>query len=87
MATIRLIKPSGGELTVALITPERILIEPKDFEPRLYSYQLGADPKAERIAIDLAPDLKEKLEAFLQSATRSLLDNTAGVEDALSHKP
>lgn len=84
---IGVIKPSGGELTVALITPERILIEPKDFEPRLYSYQLGADPKAERIAIDLAPDLKEKLEAFLQSATRSLLDNTAGVEDALSHKP
>lgn len=83
---IGVIKPSGGDLTVALVTPQRILIEPKGFEPRLYSYQLGADPKAERIPIDLAPELKARLEAFLQIATRSLLDNTAGVEAAMSHK-
>ena len=84
---IGVIKPSGGELTVALLTSQRILIDPRGFEPRLYSYQLGADPKAERIPIDLAPGLTRKLEAFLQIATRSLLDNTAGVEDPLSHKP
>ena len=84
---IGVIKPSGGDQTVALVTPERILIEPKGFEPRLYSYQLGADPKAERIPIDLAPELKAKLEAFLQIATRSLLDNTAGVEATKGHKP
>ncbi|WP_374683235.1 LTA synthase family protein [Accumulibacter sp.] len=84
---IGVIKPSGGDQTVALVTPERILIEPKGFEPRLYSYQLGADPKAERIPLDLAPELKAKLEAFLQMATRSLLDNTAGVEAAMGHKP
>jgi phosphoglycerol transferase MdoB-like AlkP superfamily enzyme len=84
---IGLIKPSGGDQTVALVTPERILIEPKGFEPRLYSYQLGADPKAERIPIDLAPELKAKLEAFLQIATRSLLDNTAGAEAAKGQKP
>ena len=83
---VGVIKPSGGELTVALLTAQRILIEPRGFEPRLYSYQLGADPKAERIAIDLAPELKTNLEAFLQIATRSLLENTAGVEDAMSHK-
>jgi len=84
---IGVVKPSGGDQTVALITPERILIEPKGFEPRLYSYQLGADPKAERIAIDLAPELKAKLDAFLQIATRSLLDNTAGAEAAKGHQP
>ncbi|MCP5228024.1 LTA synthase family protein [Accumulibacter sp.] len=84
---IGVIKPSGGEQTVALISAQRILIEPKGFEPRLYSYQLGADPKAERIPVDLAPELEKKLEAFLQTATRSLLENTAGVEDAMSHKP
>jgi phosphoglycerol transferase MdoB-like AlkP superfamily enzyme len=84
---IGVIKPSGGDQTVALVTPERILIEPKGFEPRLYSYQLGADPKAERIPIDLAPELKAKLEAFLQIATRSLLDNTAGAEAAKGQKP
>ncbi len=84
---VGVIKPSGGEQTVAIVGPDRILIEPKGFEPRLYSYQLGADPKAERIPLDLAPQLKQQLEAFLQTATKSLLDNTAGVEDAMSHKP
>ena len=84
---IGVIKPSGGEQTVAIVSPERILIEPKGFEPRLYSYQLGANPKAERIPLDLAPQLQVQLEAFLQTATQSLLDNTAGVEDPMSHKP
>ncbi len=84
---IGVIKPSGGEQTVAIVSPERILIEPKGFEPRLYSYQLGANPKAERIPLDLAPQLRVQLEAFLQTATQSLLDNTAGVEDPMSHKP
>ncbi|MEF8721863.1 MAG: LTA synthase family protein [Candidatus Accumulibacter phosphatis] len=84
---IGVIKPSGGDQTVALVTPQRILIEPKGFEPRLYSYQLGANPKAERIPLDLAPELKTRLEAFLQIATRSLLENTAGVETAKGQQP
>ncbi|UVE16236.1 LTA synthase family protein [Pseudomonas sp. LS44] len=83
---IGVIKPSGGEQTVALVTPERILIQPKGFEPRLYAYQLGADAKAERIDGEIDPELKKQLEAFLQTATKSLLDNTAGVVNGKSAK-
>ncbi|MNL87255.1 hypothetical protein D3C87_2163220 [compost metagenome] len=48
--------------------------------PKMYQYELGANPRAE--VIPNAPrtaELKTKLEAFLQTATKSLLDNTAGV--------
>ncbi|HCP55520.1 MAG TPA: hypothetical protein DIU04_12335, partial [Pseudomonas sp.] len=79
---IGVIKPSGGEQTVAIVTPERILIQPKGFESRLYDYQLGANPSAERLHVDIDPLLKKDLEAFLQTATKSLLDNTTGVKDA-----
>ena len=76
------IKPSGGELTVALVTGDRILIEPKEMEPRVYQYELGAKPHAELMPqqADL-PQLRLKLESFLQTATKSLMDNTAGVVD------
>jgi hypothetical protein len=74
----------AGDQTVAIVTPERILIQPKDFQPRLYSYQLGAHPQAERVPGDIDPELQQDLEAFLQTATKSLLDNTAGVADGIS---
>ncbi len=83
---IGVIKPSGGEQTVAIVTPERILIQPKGFEPRLYEYQLGAKSSAKRIPGDIDPELKKQLEAFLQTATKSLLDNTAGVVDGMPDK-
>jgi phosphoglycerol transferase MdoB-like AlkP superfamily enzyme len=79
---IGVIKPSGGDQTVAIVSPKRILIQPKGFETRLYDYQLGANPQATRVALELEPALKHKLEAFLQTATKSLLDNTAGVVDS-----
>ncbi|MFZ6046955.1 LTA synthase family protein [Pseudomonas sp. CR3202] len=79
---IGVIKPSGGEQTVAIVSSDRILIQPKDFPPRLYQYQLGADAKAERVPGDSDPRLHKYLEAFLQTATGSLLNNTAGVRDA-----
>jgi hypothetical protein len=77
------IKPSGSEQTVALVTGNRILIEPKEMEPKVYSYELGTKPHAELMpnAPDVA-ELRKKLDSFLQTATRSLLDNTAGVKDA-----
>lgn len=77
------IKPSGSEQTVALVTGNRILIEPKEMEPKVYSYELGTKPHAE--VMPNAPDvaeLRKKLDSFLQTATKSLLDNTAGVRDA-----
>lgn len=81
---IGVIKPSGGGQTVAIVTPERILIQPKDIEPRLYEYQLGAEPSATRLHTDIDPKLQKDLEAFLQTATKSLLDNSAGVKDSLN---
>jgi phosphoglycerol transferase MdoB-like AlkP superfamily enzyme len=81
-AGLGVIKPSGGDQTVAIVSPERILIQPKDFPPRLYDYQLGADPKAERIPGDSDPVMQKALEAYLQTATKSLMDDTAGVVDS-----
>jgi phosphoglycerol transferase MdoB-like AlkP superfamily enzyme len=73
------IKPSGGEQIVAIISGDKILIGSRTTEPKVYQYQLGEKPKA--IPIEKSPDeadLKHKLEAFLQTATKSLLENTAG---------
>jgi len=74
------IKPSGSEQTVALITGDRILIEPKGMDPKVLTYTLGGNQHAEELKD--VPDmdaLRLKLESFLQTATKSLLDNTAGV--------
>ncbi|MFJ7798094.1 LTA synthase family protein [Pseudomonas sp. NPDC096950] len=74
------IKPSGSDQTVALLTADRVLVLPKEMPPKLYQYELGANPKGTVIpeSADEAA-LKQKLESFLQTATKSLLDNTAGV--------
>ncbi len=77
------IKPSGSDQTVAFIRGDRILVQPKGLAARVYSYQLGGNPRSERI--EAAPDeqeMQQKLDAFLQTATNSLLNNTAGVADA-----
>ncbi|TBU88990.1 LTA synthase family protein [Phytopseudomonas dryadis] len=84
---IGVIKPSGGDQTVAIVTPEHVLVQPKGFEPRYYRYQLGAQARAERIESPADPLLRQRLEAFLQTATKSLLDNSAGVVDGLPEKP
>lgn len=84
---IGVIKPSGGDQTVAIVTADHVLVQPKDFEPRFYRYSLGAKPTAERIEGPVDELLKQRLEAFLQTATRSLLDNTAGVVDGMPGKP
>ncbi len=59
-----------------------VLPKEKDMAPKMYKYQLGANPGAE--VVPDAPrtaEMKQKLEAFLQTATKSLMDNTAGVVD------
>ncbi len=74
-----IIKPSGSDQTVAMIRGEQILVQPKDLEPRLYRYRLGADASAQRIEdpVSTAPMLRQ-LQAYLQVATASLLANSAG---------
>ncbi len=77
-----IIKPSGSDQTVAFIRGDRILVQPRGLAARVYSYRLGGDPRSERV--EAAPDeheMQQKLDAFLQTATNSLLNNTAGVAD------
>ena len=62
-------------------------MQPKGFEPRFYSYRLGAKPIATRIEGPVDETLKKRMEGFLQTATKSLLDNTAGVVDGVPDKP
>ncbi|AMA46752.1 LTA synthase family protein [Pseudomonas alabamensis] len=76
---IGIIKPSGSEQIVGLVQGDRILIESKDMSPRLYRYQLGGEFKAELIDSDDQSAMVKKLESYIQTATKSLLDNTAGV--------
>ena len=76
------IKPSGNDQTVAIISDDQLLVQPKDMPPKIWQYKLGANAEA-KVVTD-SPDeavLKQKLESFLQTATKSLLDNTAGVAD------
>jgi phosphoglycerol transferase MdoB-like AlkP superfamily enzyme len=74
-----IIKPSGSDQTVAMLRDNRILVQSKNADVRLYEYRLGPKPTA--ILVDdksMADDMKQKLGAFLQTATRSLRDNTTG---------
>ncbi|MFD1260588.1 LTA synthase family protein [Entomomonas asaccharolytica] len=82
-----IIKPSGSDQTVALIKGNEILIRPSEMEPKLYHYQLGAKPSATLLNDQqLLNSLKPELEAYIQMATQSLLENTAGAEAAQSDK-
>ena len=74
------IKPSGGEQIVAIVSGSKILIESKTMEPKVYDYRLGANWTVTEAKGDPATaELKYRLESFLQTATKSLLDNTAGI--------
>lgn len=83
-----IIKPSGSDQTVAMVSGNDIFIRPNEMAPKLYQYQLGADPVAKPIVDDeqQAQAMKNKLEAFIQMATQSLLENTAGVDVAPGDK-
>lgn len=78
-----IIKPSGSDQTVAIISGNEILVRPTGETPKLYRYQLGANPSASLLNDQQQiSQLQPKLEAFIQMATQSLLNNTAGVEPA-----
>jgi phosphoglycerol transferase MdoB-like AlkP superfamily enzyme len=74
-----IIKPSGSDQTVAMIRGDRILVQPKGLEARLYRYSLGANPQSGRIKPGEADaGMGEQLQAYLQVATASLLVNSGG---------
>lgn len=74
-----IIKPSGSDQTVAMLRDDRILVQSKNAEARLYEYRMG--PKPAVVLVDdkeTIAEMRQKLGAFLQTATRSLRDNTTG---------
>lgn len=73
------IKPSGSDQTVALIKDNRILVASRNKEVKLYDYRLSPTLAATIVQDDTATaPLKTALEAYIQTATRSLQDNTTG---------
>jgi len=83
-----IIKPSGSDQTVAMLSGDEILIQPKDSPPRRYQYQLGAHPQALALAeAATASNLGQQLQAYLQTATSSLLGNTAGATESNTSTP
>lgn len=75
-----MIKPSGGEQIVGMVSDDRIMVKSRATEPKVYRYQLGAEPKVE--VLDNPSEQEEmnaRLEAFIHAATQSLLDNTTGL--------
>ena len=80
---VAVIKPSGSDQTVALVTGDRILVKPRDRDAVLYRYHLGTQAGGEVLKGDAsAPELQKRLEAFIQTATASLLGNTTGMNDS-----
>jgi len=77
------IKPSGNDQTVAIIRDHYVLVKAKGVDARLYDYQLGKDAMVKHIDDEArSKEMLLNLEGFLQTATKSLLDNTAGVNDS-----
>nr|WP_229779431.1 LTA synthase family protein [Pseudomonas matsuisoli] len=72
------IKPSGGEQTVAIVRGDRILVKPKDLEPRLYRYDLRGRQTEKLDDPEAATVLGQQMDAFIHTATQSLLSNKAG---------
>jgi len=74
-----IIKPSGNDQTVALIKGNQMLVQPVGEPARAYAFELGAHPFAKKLEEgELSAEWNQQLAAFLQTATQSLLSNTAG---------
>lgn len=78
-----MIKPSGSDQTVAIVSGDRVLMQPRGGEPQLFRFQLNSEGQGTARIDDPAAvkALSERLEAFLQVATKSLQGDTAGLED------
>jgi phosphoglycerol transferase MdoB-like AlkP superfamily enzyme len=71
------IKPSGSDQTVAIVSDDKIVVQSKAL--KTYEYRLWPSPRAKVLKNDpQEAALKEKLDAFMQTATQSLLNNTTG---------
>lgn len=75
------IKPSGNDQTVAIVEDDRILIQARSNGAKAYEFRMGAAPHAVPLAVEADGErMRRRLDAYLQTATGSLLGNTAGAE-------
>lgn len=73
-------KPSGGENIAALLRDDQLLVKASNRPAQLYRYTVGKERTATELTDEARTDeLKRELDAYLLSATRSLLERTAGV--------
>jgi phosphoglycerol transferase MdoB-like AlkP superfamily enzyme len=79
---IAMIKPSGTDHTTAIIEGDTILVQPPNATAHLYRYttlpRLQAEPIAEP---ERQRVMQELMDAYIQTATRALLDNRVGHGD------
>ena len=77
-----MVKPSGSDKTEAFIQGDTVLVRSPDGGDTLFSFSLYPEAAAQRIdRAGLKRSLSGKLSAYVQSAMRSLIDNTAGLND------
>lgn len=73
-----IIKPSGSDQSVAMIEDDNILVWPDEREPELFKFSMPQQ-RAQRFADkSLEQRLSRALQAYIQTATRSLQKNTTG---------
>jgi len=75
-----IIKPSGSDQSVAMIEDNNILVWPDERKPELHIYNMPQQSAQKVENSSLAQRLSADLQAYIQSATRSLQKNTTGIE-------
>ncbi|HSB96141.1 MAG TPA: LTA synthase family protein [Spongiibacteraceae bacterium] len=79
---LAVIKPSGTDHTTAIIEGDAILVQPPNATAHLYRYTTLPHLRAEPITEPTRErDMQELMQAYLQTATRALLDNRVGHGD------
>lgn len=76
-----LIKPSGNDEIVGFLRGDRIVVKRPGAVPDLYRYSVGRDARVEKLDDEaMKEQMASTLAAFVERATRSLLDDTAGTQ-------
>ena len=82
------IKPSGNDQTVAILSDDKIVVQSKSKALQSYAYRLWKNPEADLLKNDPKEEaLRQEMDAYIQTATRSLLDNTTGLKIKPRTKP
>lgn len=77
------IKPSGTRQNVAILDDDRVLVRSEDGDNKLYHITVGATRSIETVDDEgVEKELSDRMKAFVQTATRSLVNNTAGIARA-----